>query len=136
RLDGDEGQGGVFAASTGNHGQSISYAARLFGVHATIYVPVGANPAKVAAMRALGARVIEHGVDFDEARERCAQDASERGGRYVHHGNEPLLLAGVATETLEILEQQPRIEVILVPLGGGSGAAGACIVASALSPQT
>lgn len=136
RLTADERRGGVFAASTGNHGQSISYAARLFGIQATIYVPVGANPVKMAAMRALGADVIEWGADFDEARERCADDARKAGGRYIHHGDEPLLLAGVATETLEILEAEPRVEMIFVPLGGGSGAAGACIVTSALSPGT
>ena len=136
RLDREQRDRGVFAASTGNHGQSIAYAANLFGARATIYVPARANPVKVAAMRALGAHVIERGADFDEAREECAQDAAERGARYVHHGNEPHLLAGVATETLEIVEQQPRIEMIFVPLGGGSGAAGACLVTNALSPET
>ena len=64
---------GVAAASTGNHGQSVAYAARLFGVAATIFVPRGANPGKVASMRAMGAEVVEHGVDFDEAREQCAR---------------------------------------------------------------
>jgi threonine dehydratase len=136
RLTADERRGGVFAASTGNHGQSISYAARLFGIRATIYVPIAANPVKVAAIRALGATVVEWGVDFDEARERCTQDAGAAGGRYVHHGDEPLLLAGVATEMLEILEAEPRVEMIFVPLGAGSGAAGACVVTSALSPST
>src|SRR5439155_18411836 len=72
--------------------------------------------------------------DFDDAREHCEQLASEQGLRYVHSGNEPLLIAGVATEALEILEQQPRVEVIVVPIGGGSGAAGTCIVAKALNP--
>jgi threonine dehydratase len=136
RLDDGERRQGVLAASTGNHGQSVAYAAREFGVPATIYVPAGANPVKVASMRALGAQVVEHGVDFDEARERCAADAQERGARYVHHGDEPLLVAGVATETLEILEDQPRIDAIIVPLGGGSGAAGACIVAKQIRPAT
>ena len=82
-------------------------------------------------MRGLGAELVLHGRDYDEARERCERLAHERGYRYVHSGNEPLLIAGVATETLAILEEQPRIEVIIVPVGGGSGAAGACIVASA-----
>lgn len=134
RLDPAAHSEGVLAASTGNHGQSVAYAARLFGVPATIFVPQGANPGKVASMRSLGAEVVEHGVDFDEARERCAQVASERGGRYVHSGDEPLLIAGVATATFEILERRPDIEVILVPVGGGSGAAGACIAGKALRP--
>ena len=136
RLDDDERRGGVFAASTGNHGQSVAYAARQFGVPATIYVPVEPNPVKVASIRGLGARVVEHGIDFDEARERCAADAHEHGARYIHHGDEPLLVAGVATETLEILEDQPRVDAIIVPLGGGSGAAGACVVAKQIRPTT
>jgi threonine dehydratase len=126
---------GVCAASTGNHGQSVAYAASLFGVAATIFVPRGANPVKVASMRSLGAEVVEHGADFDDARERCAEVAAERGARYVHSGDEPLLIAGVATATFEILEREPQIEVILVPVGGGSGAAGACIAAKAIRPS-
>jgi len=131
----DEERGrGVIAASTGNHGQSIAYAARLFGVHAVVIVPVGANPVKVAAMRGLGSEVIEHGRDFDEAREYCAALAAQGGYRYIHSGNEPLLIAGVATLTLEILERQPEIDVLIGPVGGGSGMAGACIVGQALRP--
>jgi threonine dehydratase len=134
QLSPDERERGVIAASTGNHGQSIAYAARLFGVPATICVPERANPVKVASMRGLGAELVFHGRDYDDARERCEQLARERGSRYVHSGNEPLLIAGVATETLEILEEQPQTEVIVVPVGGGSGAAGACIVAKAVDP--
>jgi threonine dehydratase len=136
RLESDVRAAGVCAASTGNHGQSVAYAANLFGVAATIFVPVGANPVKVASMRSLGAEVVECGRDFDEARERCAEVADERGARYVHSGDEPLLIAGVATGTLEVLEREPEIDVIIVPVGGGSGAAGACIVAKAIRPST
>jgi threonine dehydratase len=124
----------VITASTGNHGQSIAYAARLFGVRATICIPEGANPVKVASMRGLGAELVVHGRDFDEAREHCERLAAERGLRYVHSGNEPDLIAGVATGPLEILEEQPGLDAIVVPIGGGSGAAGACIVARAVSP--
>jgi threonine dehydratase len=130
-----ERERGVISASTGNHGQSIAFAARAFGVPAAICVPQGANPVKVASIRGLGAEVIEHGRDFDDAREHCERLAAERGLRYVHSGNEPLLIAGVATGTLELLEQEPRVETIIVPVGGGSGAAGACIVAKAVSPS-
>jgi threonine dehydratase len=133
QLDGDE-RAGVLTASTGNHGQSIAYAARLFGVPAAVCVPEGANAVKVASMQGLGAEVIFHGNDFDDAREYCEQLARERGWRYVHSANEPLLIAGVATETLEILEERPSTEVVIVPLGGGSGASGACIVAKAINP--
>jgi threonine dehydratase len=134
QLRPDERRRGVVAASTGNHGQSIAYAARLFGVRATICVPEDANPVKVTSMRGLGAELVFHGRDFDDARERAEELAREHGYRYVHSGNEPHLIAGVATETLEILEEQPQIEVIVVAIGGGSGAAGACIVAKAINP--
>ena len=135
QLDEKERRRGLIAASTGNHGQSVAYAARIFGVAARICVPEGANPVKLAAMRALGADLIEHGADFDAAREHCERLAAEHGYRYVHSGNEPLLIAGVGTETLEILEEQPDVDAILVPIGGGSGAAGACIVAKAVRPE-
>jgi threonine dehydratase len=126
---------GLIAASTGNHGQSIAYAARLFGVSARICVPEHANPVKLASMHALGAELIVHGKDFDEAREHCERLAVEQGYRYVHSGNEPLLIAGVGTETLEILEDRPDVDAIVVPIGGGSGAAGACVVAKAIRPE-
>src|SRR6266568_38838 len=135
QLGADEREHGVMAASTGNHGQSVAYAARLFGVPAAICVPEKANPAKVASMRSLDAEVIFHGRDFDEARHHAEQLARSRGCRFVDSGNEPLLIAGVATETLEILEEQPRTDVIIVPVGGGSGAAGACIAAKAINPE-
>ena len=136
QLSADERERGVIAASTGNHGQSIAFAARIFGVAATICVPENANPVKVASMRGLGAELVFHGPDFDAAREHCEELAREHGYRYVHSGNEPLLIAGVATQTLEILEEQPDMDVVIVPIGGGSGAAGACIVAQAVSPAT
>src|SRR5881296_2367411 len=124
----DERQRGIISASTGNHGQSIAYAARLFGVKARIVVPEGANPGKVAAMQGMGAEVVFHGSVYDEAQLYCEVLAREHGYRYIHSGNEPLLIAGVATETLEMLEDEPGLEAIIVPIGGGSGASGACIV--------
>ena len=132
QLGADERRRGVIAASTGNHGQSVAYAADLFGVRALICMPEQANPVKVESMRALGAEVIFHGRDFDEAREYCEEQAAEHGYRYIHSGNEPALLAGVATCTVEILQARPDIEVIVVPVGGGSGAAGACVAAKAV----
>ena len=135
QLGADERERGVIAASTGNHGQSIAYAARLFGVRATICVPENANPVKVASMRALGGELVFHGRDFDDAREHAERLARENGYRYVHSGNEPLLIAGVGTATLEILEAQPALDAIIVPVGGGSGVAGACVVVDAVSPD-
>lgn len=135
QLSEDEKARGVISASTGNHGQSIAYAAHIFNVPATIVVPENANPVKVDAMRALGANIIFHGPDFDAAREHCEALAEEKHLRYVHSGNEPLLIAGVGTYTLELLEDVPDIDVIIVPIGGGSGAAGASIVAKAINPK-
>ena len=135
QLTDDERQRGVITASTGNHGQSVAYAANLFGVRAIICVPEQANPVKVESMRALGAEIVFHGKDFDDAREHCEKLAAEHGYRYIHSGNEPMLIAGVGTCTLEILESQPDIDVIVVPVGGGSGASGACTVAKAVRPS-
>ncbi|HXZ77471.1 MAG TPA: pyridoxal-phosphate dependent enzyme, partial [Streptosporangiaceae bacterium] len=89
QLTADERRRGVTAASTGNHGQSVAYAAEAFGVHAVICVPEQANPVKVESMRALGAEVVFHGRDFDDAREYCQKQATGHGYRYIHSGNEP-----------------------------------------------
>lgn len=135
RLSDDERRRGVITASTGNHGQSIAYAAGTYGVRAVIAAPEGANPDKVAAMRRLGADVVLTGRDFDEARGWAEDEARLKGYRYVHPANEPLLIAGVATASLEILETLPDVDTILVPIGGGSGASGHCIVAKGLKPS-
>jgi len=132
QLAADDRDRGVITASTGNHGQSVAYAADLFGVRAIVVMPEQANPVKVESMRALGAEVVFHGRDFDDAREHCEQQAAAHGYRYIHSGNEAALIAGVATYTVEILEAQPDTEVIVVPVGGGSGAAGACIAAKSV----
>ncbi len=134
QLTPDEKERGVVTASTGNHGQSVAYAAKLFGVRATIIVPEGANPVKVEAMESQGAEVLVHGNDFDDAKDYCERLAREDGRRYISSGDEPLLIAGVGTHTLEILETLPDVEVIIVPVGGGSGASGACLVAKAVNP--
>ncbi|HZQ64793.1 MAG TPA: threonine/serine dehydratase [Gaiellaceae bacterium] len=135
QLGEEDRRRGLVAASTGNHGQSIAFAARLFGVKATICVPEGANPVKVASMQGLGADVVFRGRDYDDAREHCELLAGQNGLRYVHSGDEPDLIAGVATAALEALEREPALDVLIVPVGGGSGAAGACIVAGAVRPQ-
>jgi threonine dehydratase len=135
QMDPEERNRGVIAASTGNHGQSVAYGARLFGVRAQIVVPEDANPGKVAAMRGMGAEVIQHGARFDDSRLHCEALAREHGYRYIHSGDEPLLIAGVATYALEMLEDQPELDCIIVPIGGGSGAAGVAIVANAVAPN-
>ena len=136
RISEEDRQRGVISASTGNHGQSIAYAAKLFGVRAVITVPEDANPAKVDAMRALGAEVVFHGEDFDAAREEVERRSEAEGLRYIHSANEPLLIAGVGTCALEIIEEEPDLDALIVPIGGGSGAAGAGIVLESVSPET
>ena len=127
---------GFVTASSGNHGQSIAYAAQQFGAKCTVFVPVGANPAKVASMRSMGAEVVEHGPIFDDARIYSELYAREEGMRYIHAANEPYLVAGVGTYSLEIHEDLDDIDYIIVPVGAGSGACGASVVSRALSPKT
>jgi threonine dehydratase len=135
RLADEERRRGVIAASTGNHGQSVAYAARLFGVSAIICAPKAANPVKVESMQDLGAEVVLEGERYDDAKHNAERLAREHGYRYIHSGDEPLLIAGVGTHTLEILQEEPDVDVVIVPIGGGSGAAGAGLVAKAVNPQ-
>jgi threonine dehydratase len=133
-LSGEEKKAGLFTASTGNHGQSIAFAARAYGMEATIAMPEKSNPHKEAAIRRLGAEIIFYGKDYDEAREWIQEMAREKGGRYVGP-TEELLISGVGTYALEIVEDLPEVESIIVPVGGGSGASGTCIVAKSINPK-
>ena len=121
---------GVIVASSGNFGQGIAYAGEIFGIDTHIVLPVNANQGKVESMKLLGAKVIFHGKDFDDARQHAEYLSVHNGYRYVHSANEPLLISGAATYSLEIIEQVPNPEIIIVPIGGGSGACGTCIVAN------
>ena len=136
QLSADERRCGVISASTGNHGQSIAFASRMHGVRCRILVPFGNNPDKNAAIRAYGAEVVEHGRDYDEARLEVERLAADEGWRYVHSANEPHLIAGVGTYALEMFQSVPDLDYLFVPIGGGSGAAGCCIVRSGVSPRT
>lgn len=136
QLSPEERRRGVVSASTGNHGQSIAFASRMHGVKCRIFVPVGNNPDKNAAMRAYGAEVIEYGRDYDEARLRVEELVAREGWRYIHSANESHLIAGVGTYALEMLEQVRDLDYLFVPIGGGSGAAGCCIVRGGLSAKT
>ncbi len=135
-LSDAEREAGVLACSTGNHGQSLAYAARRFGVRCTIVVPQGNNPAKNRAIRLFGAELIEHGRDFDEARDYVEKVLAPRGARYVHSANEPKLIAGVGSMAVEIFDALPDPDVIFVPIGLGSGVCGTGIVARARGPRT
>lgn len=135
-LSDNERESGLLGCSTGNHGQSLAMAAKLAGITCTIVVPKGNNPGKNAAMRRLGATVIEHGADYDQARSYIERELAEDPARYVHSANEPALIAGVGTMGFEIFEDCPDPDVILVPIGLGSGVCGTGIVARARRPQT
>jgi threonine dehydratase len=126
---------GVITATTGNHGQSIALACQRERVPCTIVTPRGNNPEKNAAMRALGAELIEFGKDFDEAREKVEALQHERGLRYVHSANEPMLIAGVGTYALEIFDELPDADVVFVPIGAGSGACGCCIARTGIGSR-
>lgn len=134
-LDADERKRGVVAASTGNHGQGVAYGGRILGIDTTVCVPTGNNPDKNAAMRALGARVVEEGRDYDEAVEGMRRIA-EREHRIVSHStNDPRIVAGAGTMTLEIIEQEPALDALVIAIGGGSQAVGAMTVARTLAPR-
>jgi len=127
---------GVVAASTGNHGQGIAYGARLVGTTATICVPRGNNPEKNAAMRGWGATLVEEGRDYDESVHTMLRIARDEGRVLAHSTNDPRIIAGAGTMTLEILEQAPDgIDALVLAVGGGSQAVGALTVARQLAPQ-
>ena len=133
RLNEEFRDPGLVAASTGNHGQSIAYAGREFGVPVTIVVPAEANPSKVRAMERLGATVVKRGPEFDAAREHAEELAVEEGYRLVHSANEQALVAGVGTAGLEVVEDIPDLDYLFCPVGGGSSAAGYCLTVGALT---
>ena len=126
---------GVITASTGNHAQSIAYAGSLFGVDVRIVMPEGVPQIKTEAIKDLGAEVIFHGSYYEEAREYAERLASERGFLHVHGINEPLLYEGVGTMHIEVFEELPDVDLVINPIGGGSGASAACIVYKSLDPR-
>lgn len=136
QLSEEERERGVVSASTGNHAQSVAYAAREFGVKAVIFVPEVHNVGKVEATRALGAEIVATGNDFDEANDSAQEYAAEHGMRYIHPANERLLVAGVGTYALELIEAAPELDVVIVPVGAGSGVCGTGLVFKALRPET
>ncbi|WP_432973398.1 threonine ammonia-lyase [Dactylosporangium sp. CA-233914] len=120
----------VVTYSTGNHARAIAYAAREYGRAATVVMPEHASELRVRAVEALGARVVRHGANMADAEERAAT----LPGRLVSPGDEPALIAGVATLYLELFERHPGLDTVVVPVGSGTGAAAACLVAAAVAP--
>lgn len=125
---------GVVAATRGNHGLGLAWAGRRLGAPVTVCVPVGNNPEKNAAVVGLGARLVEEGRDYDESVAAAERLVLEEGLHLVHSTNDPTVVAGAATLTLEMLEEEPGIEALVFSVGGGSQAVGGLTVARALRP--
>jgi threonine dehydratase len=134
RLSDDQRRRGVIAATRGNHGQGVAWAGARLGVPVVICVPRGNNPDKNRAVRGLGAELVEDGRDYDESVEVAGRIAAERGLHMVHSTNDRDIIAGAGTIALEMLEQAPELEAMVVAVGGGSQAVGALTVARALRP--
>jgi len=126
---------GVVTATRGNHGLSMAWSANTFGSRACIYVPKNNNRDKNALMGSLGGEVIEHGRDFDEAQLEAMARAENELMRYAHPANEPLLIAGVGTYAMEVAEDLPDADAIIVPIGGGSLISGTVLALRTLRPD-
>lgn len=126
---------GVITATRGNHGQAVAFAARREGIPAIVYVPRGNSASKNLAMRALGATLVEHGANFDEAREEAARRAAADGLHFVPSFHQRLV-AGVATYSYELLRAVDNVDVVYVPIGMGSGICGMCAAREALGLRT
>lgn len=133
-LTTEERARGVVTASMGNHGQGVCYAARLIDVQATVVMPEKANPDKVEAMRNLGAEVLFYGEDFEEANERASELERDKGFVYFHAANDPWIVAGHGTIGLEMLEDVPDLEVLVVPVGAGGLISGVSLAAKTMNP--
>jgi threonine dehydratase len=133
-LDEDQRRRGVIAATRGNHGAGLAWAARRFGVPCVVVVPHGNNREKNAAIRGFGAELIEAGDDYDQSTVAAAEVCRARGLHTVHSTNDRDVLAGAATLSLEVVEEAPDVDAMVIAVGGGSQAVGALTVARALRP--
>jgi len=131
----EKGIKGVITFTTGNHGISVATSAKLYGIQATVVVPIGNNAAKNEMIKNAGARLIEAGNNFEEAAEVVERLSKEENLYYIHAANEPHLINGVGTEFLEIIRELPDIDTILLPIGAGSELAAATIVFKQLKPS-
>lgn len=134
-LGAEERRRGVVAATRGNHGLGLAHAGLHLGVPVVICVPVGNNPEKNEAVRGFGAELVEEGRDYDEAVEVAHRLTRERGLRMVHSTDEPLVIAGAGTLTLELLLEHPDLDALVLSIGGGSQAVGALTVARRMAPR-
>jgi threonine dehydratase len=136
QLPPDQQQRGVIAASAGNHAQALAYQGKLLGIPATVVMPKYAPLIKIGNCEKLGATVVLHGKDFSEAKEKAHEIAQERGLAYIDGYDDPAIIAGQGTMGLEILEQVPEVDAVVIPVGGGGLLAGVALAVKSLRPQT
>jgi len=134
-LSATQREAGVVAASAGNHGQAVAWAARELGIRARIYVPLDAPMAKVEACRNYGAQTELMGADFEDALAAALEDVDETGATFIHPYEDQLVIAGQGTIALELLEQAPDLEMVLIPIGGGGLALGMATALRGLRPD-
>ena len=134
-LSPEERAAGVVAASAGNHGQAVAWAARQLGIRATIFVPVTAPMAKIEACRNYGAATEMAGEDFEDALDAAIAHVDETGGTFIHPYEDQLVVAGQGTIGLELLDQEPDVGTVLIPIGGGGLALGIATALRALKPE-
>jgi len=134
-LNDAQKQRGVICSSAGNHAQGVALAARLNGMHAVVVMAENATPSKIAATRGYGAEVVLHGTIWDEANEKARQLVEERGLTYIHPFDDPQLVAGQGTIGLEIYEDFPQVDVVVVPIGGGGLISGVAMAIKAMNPK-
>jgi threonine dehydratase len=134
-LSAEERAAGVVAASAGNHGQAVAWAARELGAPATIYVPQDAPMAKVEACRNYGAKTVMTGVYFEDALSAAEQHVEETGGTFIHPYEDQLVIAGQGTIGLELAEQVPDMGTVLIPIGGGGLSVGVATALRGLRPD-
>jgi len=134
-LSGQEKKNGVIASSAGNHAQGVAMAATLYNIKSTIVMPKHAPLSKVSATKKYGAEVVLHGEIYDEAYEKAREIQQETGATFVHPFNDPYVIAGQGTIGLEILEDLPDVDVIVVPIGGGGRISGIAIAVKNLNPK-
>jgi len=134
-LSPEERAAGVVAASAGNHGQAVAWAARQLGIRATIFVPLTAPMAKIDACRNYGAATEMAGEDFEDALDAALAHVEETGGTFIHPYEDQLVVAGQGTIGLELLDQEPDVGTVLIPIGGGGLALGIATALRALKPE-
>ena len=135
RMPAQERAAGVITASAGNHGQGVAYAAQVFRVPATVYVPENANPLKVESIKRLGARVVLAGRSYHDAALEAMRGQAASGATFVHAFDDPDVIAGQGTIGVELLEQLPEFDTLLVPVGGGGLIAGIALYVKARRPS-